>query len=334
MTAKRRKFLLLFVVVLLVAFVVAEIALRLQQSAFRQEHAELEKTFRASQIPGLIYERIPDTEETNSQGFRGPDWQQQKQDNVWRIVMLGDGIARGDGVAFSESLGKRLEHFLNHERTPNAPRAEVLVLAESGYNTAQELSLLEHKALDLAPDLIVWVYALDDPALPLLHKTTPQARYFHQPTSLALDQGRQLLLAARERIQAPDNSAYPRMLHSMYLDQVRRHMAQLAALTAQADVPVLLLVIPVLETEKLTDDPQFVITPMDYGLLDVHTTVTRLGLQNGLGVVEGLDAYMGRTLTELMQSPEERWLPGPAGHELLALQLQKHMLRHGPYPQR
>lgn len=337
MSAKRRLLLVLIPLVFIgLLAAAAEIYLRLQHDAFREANKQVEQTFRNAEIPGLIYERIPHTAETNNHGFRGEDYQLQKPKDVWRVVVVGDSVAQGHGVDMSESLGKRLEHFLNHQRRPDAPEAQVYVVAETGYNTAQELLLLEHKALAYDPDLILWVYCLNDPGHALFHnESNLYSRYFHEPASYAFHGLKRLLFKARERIQAMgEDQEYHRLLHSIYRSQVRGHIEKLAQVTRQADVPVLLLIVPVLETWKLEAAPEYVITPMDYSLLDVHTLVARWALQNGLGVVEGLDAYMGKRLADLILEDWDMWHPNAVGHEDLALQVQKHMLRHGPYPEK
>ncbi len=335
MSAKRRFLLVLIPLVFLALLVAAaEIYLRMQHGAFRDANKQVQETFRKAEIPGLIYERIPHTAETNNHGFRGQDYELEKPENVWRIVVVGDSVAQGHGLEMSETFGKRLEYFLNHQRSPETPEVQVYVVAETGYNTAQELLLLEHKALDYSPDLIIWAYCLNDPAHALFHnESNLYSRYFHEPKSYALYGLKRLLFKARERIQAlGEDMEYHRLLHTIYRSQVRRHIKKLAKITQQADVPVLLLIIPVLEIQKLAEDPEYVVTPMDYELLDVHTLVARWALQNDLNVVEGLDAYMARHLEALILEDWDMWHPNPTGHELLALQVQKHMLRHGPYP--
>lgn len=335
MPAQRRFSLLaVLLVLILLAFVAAEIYLRSQHADFREAHKELEQTFQASEIPGLIYERKPGSTGANALGFRDSDCPCKKPADTWRVVVLGDSVAMGRGVALEESFGKRLEHFLNHQRTAGMPEVQVCLMAEEGYNTAQKLRVLEYKALQCEPDLIVWAYSLDDPAHVLFHEgSAPHARYFYDPLSRAALGVRRLLFQARERFQgAGEDADVFRRLHNVYRQQLERQMKHLGQLSQRADVPVLLLVLPVLETEKLADDPGYVVTPMDYRLLDVHTLVTRMALQNDIAVVEGLDAFMGRRVADLLLSKEDILHPNAAGHELWALQLQKHMLRHGPYP--
>lgn len=340
MPQRHRFFALLIPLLFLaIAFLGGEWYLRAQRDAFRQANKGVEQTFRAAALPGLIYERIPHTEETNNHGFRGEDYAHGKPEDIWRVVLVGDSIAQGHGIPMAATLGKRLEEVLNHKRLADAPLAQVYVVAETGYNTAQELLLLEHAALRYHPDLIVWAYCLNDPAHAVFHNEgNLYSQYFHDPPSLAWDWLRRLFFKARERIRGigadQKEREYHRFLHTTYKDQVRRHIARIASLCKQADVPVLFLIIPVLETKRLETDPEYVVSSRDYELLDVHTEVARLALQQGLDVVEGLDAYVGRPLADLTLSPDDIWHPSPAGHELLALQLQKHMLLHGPYPGR
>src|SRR5262245_53796278 len=101
---------------------------------------------------------------TNSLGFRGSEWNQQKDPRTLRIALIGDSHAFGFGVPAEHALGellcRRLERRLGHP-------VELLNFGVNGYNSSQELAVLETKALRFAPDLVLLVPCNNDadPAL-------------------------------------------------------------------------------------------------------------------------------------------------------------------------
>ena len=101
---------------------------------------------------------------TNSLGFRGREWSPVKAASALRIALLGDSHAFGYGVAFAETCGELLAQRLAARL---GRPVEVLDFGVVGYNTAQELAVLEAKALPLQPDLVLVLTCNNDadPAL-------------------------------------------------------------------------------------------------------------------------------------------------------------------------
>ena len=99
--------------------------------------------------------------ETNRYGFRGPDWSVEKEEDVYRIAMIGDSHAFGYGVPYEDSIGEVLAGVLN-ERTGQQPRVEVLNFAVSGYNAAQELAVYREVATGFDPDMVVVLMCSND----------------------------------------------------------------------------------------------------------------------------------------------------------------------------
>ena len=87
--------------------------------------------------------------------------------DAFRIVLIGDSVVLGHSVGWRQSFGKLLQRKLN-QSLPRR-RAEVVLLACSGYSTCQELVLLHNEAFRYRPDLILWSYVLNDPADPIYH---------------------------------------------------------------------------------------------------------------------------------------------------------------------
>jgi len=95
----------------------------------------------------------------NRHGMRGPEVEQRKAEGVFRVAVVGDSFVFGAGVEESATLPAQLEARL-------AERAgqplEVLNFGVGAYNALQESELIATRVLDFAPDLLIWVYYIND----------------------------------------------------------------------------------------------------------------------------------------------------------------------------
>lgn len=128
--------------------------------------------FQLAANPKLGYEPIPDltadgpigsfhdySGASNRLGFRDRDHPRQKPPGVFRVLVLGDSIAAGQGVErFEDTFPPRVELGL----AARGLAAEVLNFGVSGYNTRQEVEMLEEKGLAYQPDLVLVAYCLND----------------------------------------------------------------------------------------------------------------------------------------------------------------------------
>lgn len=89
---------------------------------------------------------------TNSLGFRGSEWSLDKNENTYRIALIGDSFAFGFGVSFSDTFGEQLSRILNDQ---SDTKYEVLNFGVNGYNTIQEKSVLTNVALKYNPDMVI-----------------------------------------------------------------------------------------------------------------------------------------------------------------------------------
>lgn len=97
---------------------------------------------------------------TDSRGFRSPEFPDAKAPNSVTIVGLGDSMTFGQGVADGEAYLDELRRQL----TAHHPEIDwrVVNTAVSGYNTVMEVATLETKCLGFAPDFVVMgVYSND-----------------------------------------------------------------------------------------------------------------------------------------------------------------------------
>jgi lysophospholipase L1-like esterase len=96
---------------------------------------------------------------TNAYGFRGPEPALTKPPGVFRIVVIGDSMTMGEGVAEDETYATGLERSL---RRAGGDRFEVLNLGLSGINLRDSLDSRLPTGLKLEPDLLVYGFTVND----------------------------------------------------------------------------------------------------------------------------------------------------------------------------
>ena len=124
------------------------------------------RTFIPNEDPRILYELRPDFQglfagvhvTVNSQGFRGKELNSQGT-QVYRILLVGDSIAFGQGVEDNNTLAVKLANRLQGKlRDP----VEVVNLGVSGYHTCQEYWRLKARIGSLDPQAIIWVFVTND----------------------------------------------------------------------------------------------------------------------------------------------------------------------------
>jgi lysophospholipase L1-like esterase len=96
----------------------------------------------------------------NALGFRGAEVASPKPQGRLRIVIVGDSVTFGLGMADDESFPAQLEHLL-HERFPNRD-LDVVNLGVPGYDTRQEVTLLKRNLARLDPDVVLVGFYTND----------------------------------------------------------------------------------------------------------------------------------------------------------------------------
>ncbi len=112
----------------------------------------------------------------NADGWRGRLHPRTKPAGAFRIVVLGDSVAFGYGVAAEAAFPEKLEQ-LAAQQAPDA-RIEVLNLGVGGYNPYNEAALFADVGADYQPDLVLVQFCINDLNDPTLH--------FDASTQLAL----------------------------------------------------------------------------------------------------------------------------------------------------
>ena len=97
----------------------------------------------------------------NSVGLRGPDFEEPKPDEVFRILLLGDSTTYGWGVSFEDTCGALTEkHLRDSGRT--ARRCEVINAGVVGYNNGDAEALYRRLESRIEPDLVLLVWYVND----------------------------------------------------------------------------------------------------------------------------------------------------------------------------
>ncbi len=97
----------------------------------------------------------------NSLGLRNNEVPPKTAPDEYRILMMGDSVVFGVGVAKESTISSQLENLVNANSTAK-PAESVINMGVVSYNTEQELIQYQQLGSTLAPDLVVLFYSLND----------------------------------------------------------------------------------------------------------------------------------------------------------------------------
>ncbi len=150
---------------------IASRLLNLGPAVYRLNPGAAKSSYRVSDNPLLGYvlrENYRDTKADshesfsyiNAQGQRDAERTFEKPANTKRIVMIGDSVLLGNGIAdLNDTNSRQLERKYQSQGT------EVLTLGVGGYCTLSEVELLRVKALKFKPDVVVVLFVNNDYAI-------------------------------------------------------------------------------------------------------------------------------------------------------------------------
>lgn len=306
---------------IVVVFGVAEGALALRdwrwRTRFDDQYGRRLLCTAPSDDPRLLYTMRAGECDANSQGYPDAEHTLAKPDGVFRIVVIGDSIAAGQGVERPERFASLLAASLNRTDRP----VEVITLARPGYSTAQELVILEKEAFAYRPDLVIWAYCLNDPADPIYHDANGElGRYYFRPSSYAVHYVRKLVFRARENwAKAGCGDDYHSVLHCVYRDAIEHSIEAIGSVAREHQTPVLFAILPVFDRDT---------TP----LVDIHRMLASFAGQAGLVAVDMQPEFRDAPGTFALPASGgavDPWHPNAAGHariaQRLALEARKYL---------
>lgn len=142
--------------------------------------------------------------ETNSRGFRGREYSQEKPPGTIRIIGVGDSVMFGWRVRANASYMSLLEGRLTGS---GGPTVEVLNFGVPGYNTIQEAGLFREKGLRFEPDILLINYVPNDWQAPLYLKNPKDNNDLILRSELVRFLSRRL----HRNVEKDDNLRHPRL---------------------------------------------------------------------------------------------------------------------------
>lgn len=276
-------------------------------------------------VDGPGYEIVPNaTPEISNLGMRGKDRTAAKPAGVKRVLVVGDSIAYGIGVAAEQTFAATLETILNTYH-PDAP-VEVLNGGVAGYNTAQELAFLDQRGFDLEPDVIVLAYCPNDVLVtPIVFKDGDRMRFFcpdreiggFDPLWLERSSLLRLFVAATAGQGLGDETGRPQGVDA---DSAYAALRQLVRRARDRGIPVLALVFPLLAWDFDAYDP---------AARRIHDDVANVLDAEGVPRIDLLDAWRqigAKNLRSLELKGGDPLHPNARGHEDVARRIYQHLL--------
>src|SRR4030042_5254698 len=95
----------------------------------------------------------------NSKGVRGPEYPYAKDEDEYRILIIGDSFAEGWTVNFDDLFSEILKRNLN---TALNRHFEVINAGVRGYSTDQELLFFQNEGKKYNPDLVIVIFYDND----------------------------------------------------------------------------------------------------------------------------------------------------------------------------
>lgn len=273
---------------------------------------------RISSNPELVREHRPHVKtllygawvETNADGFRDKDYPKKKNDSIFRILVLGDSITFGWGVATNETYSALLEEELNllvgggGGRPSSYTAVEVINTGVGNYNTQMELAVLKEKGLVYHPDLIILEYYTNDAELgykkaePIMIKKT----YLYA-----------FLWDKLQNIKAKVSSHgyYQSFYADLYTEgfqgkkNMEKSLREIIRISKENNIPTLIAVFP--------EFHQFDPYPFSY----VTSLIKGIAQEENASFVDLLPSYMGTNPQDIWVSQEDVH-PNALGHKIAA----------------
>lgn len=251
---------------------------------------------------------------TNSGGQRDREFAQPKPEGTTRIVMLGDSLTFGWGVAQESTVSKRLEALLGDEASET--RYEVVNAGVGNYNAAMSSHWMRARGMALEPDLVVFNYSFNDAEVTPRRAGGGLAEWSYAWIYFAGRFGE----VARRVVGGQDWQAY---YDGLYADDApgwrdaQEQIRLLAQFCEQQGLPLVLVNYP--ELHQL--DP--------YPLASVSERVRALADSLGLPYLDLLDSVRG-------EAPETLWVtpgdphPNARADELMAGAILGFLRETGP----
>jgi lysophospholipase L1-like esterase len=314
---------------------------------------------RPSEDPDVIYELVPGARGqawgtnvvVNSHGFRGPE-PSDDHAGLRRIAVLGDSVTFGNDLPEDAAYPRQLEARLaDGEEAP----WEVLNFGLGGYDTLQEVALLEHRAIRFRPEIVIVGFSLNDAGVVSVNRryierlrgyaenpvvlrsrllqyvlsrfdrrfiadyVDQQARseVFRKTFEGRIDpiEGDEALLALMEKV--PDRFPSGWYRDPARVGRIRHAFRRLARLSEAHGFAVAILLLPRLESG-----------PGGYPHATAHQIIAHEAGRYGFAVIDPVAAFLAAGMATLRLEPDDRGHPNATGHRIVADELERWVAEH------
>jgi lysophospholipase L1-like esterase len=273
-----------------------------------------------SSNPLLVHEFDVDDPLINALGARGPEIAREKPPHARRIAVLGDSVAFGLGVPTEQTFSTQLEKLINSENGSEA--VQVLNFGVNGYGTAEELELYKTRVAALEPDILILGYVLNDPYPPEVMVAAVGDLLRDAARLDRISRVSQLLGWAWLRWKNLKRLAVGHVYYRAYADpgmwrRVTRSMAEFAELGRQRNLPVLVVIFPLL------------VDYSEYSFRDLHDQVRQLLEQERLPHIDLTRAYAAQGADRLRLRENDETHPNALGHSIAANEIHAWLTERG-----
>ena len=262
--------------------------------------------------------------------FRRSGFALDERESDFRIVVVGDSFAWGDGVHAEDAFPARLETRLT--ALSRGERYEVVNWSRPGWNTVRQAKTLEWALPKLDPDLLVLSFVLNDPE-PFNQNerdamlATARRREPASGVSEWLYRSSRLYEFAWTRLEnrrqhRAVSDYYRGLYEGEHWDACVRSLKALRRMARQQRVPFVVYIFPVFDG------------PMDdsYEYLDLHEVLGAELDDLGIEFVDLLEVYRGIEGRRLAVMPYYNPHPSELAHRLAADAILDHLVREDLLP--
>ncbi|MBU1854214.1 MAG: SGNH/GDSL hydrolase family protein [Nanoarchaeota archaeon] len=265
--------------------------------------------YKKSENKNLVYELAPNIEfkstfanvtiKLNSYGFRDYEFRTDKDENTYRIIVIGDSLTFGLYQNLNETFPKILESKLRENE--NECYFEVYNFAIPGYNTAQEVEVLKDKALIFDPDLMILAYVLNDD---MYGADSGVWRKFTTSRLKIFDFIKLRFMQMKKRFAKKGIT--------------EKGFEEIKAISEKNDFPVLVAVFPIFHYQKNVSIliNGTISTKEKYVFENVHKNMILLSKENGFMALDMVQIYGTKKLVEDYRA--DGWHPNNKGHKVAA----------------
>jgi hypothetical protein len=242
----------------------------------------------------------------NNEGFRDTDFTPAKPPGTYRIALMGDSFAFGQGARQDQIFAALLEPVLSRRTGCNV---EIYNFGIPAYQTINEAAMFQYKALDYHPDMVIVWYFLNDLNIKNF-EPVPKHANTNDFFPLAVG-GSSLARLVEIRLATIMNTEtfirYNLVSYATNVEkwnQVVQSFHTISQLSSQNHIMPVLFVHPMMY--QLNDD---------YPFKPIHSQVLAAGTDNGFHSYDLLDAFKGQRAESLTVSPTDSH-PNEAGHAI------------------